>query len=109
MIPPTPLADEEVLDVFQKMNDTIRVRMLTEEVLPSPMQKYRIGTKKTLNSYIFMINLYLENGRIYFSIDNEFEIALTLMGQSHNRRWWIVSLDILVQASTCGGAATGKQ
>ncbi|KAG0985182.1 hypothetical protein G6F29_004223 [Rhizopus arrhizus] len=89
MIPPTPLADEEVLDVFQKMNDTIRVRMLTEEVLPSPMQKYRI-----------------ENGRIYFSIDNEFEIALTLMGQSHNRRWWIVSLDILVQASTCGGAAT---
>ncbi|EIE85708.1 hypothetical protein RO3G_10418 [Rhizopus delemar RA 99-880] len=89
MIPPTPLADEEVLDVFRKMNDTIRVRMLTEEVLPSPMQKYRI-----------------ENGRIYFSIDNEFEIALTLMGQSHTRRWWIVSLDILVQASTCGGAAT---
>ncbi|KAI9273703.1 mediator complex subunit MED14-domain-containing protein [Sporodiniella umbellata] len=88
MIPPTPLTDKEVLEVFQNMNDTIRVRMLTEEVLPSPMKKYRI-----------------ENGRIYFSIENEFEIALTLMGQSHARRWWIVSLDILVQASACGGAS----
>ncbi|CAO3671138.1 unnamed protein product [Rhizopus stolonifer] len=89
MIPPTPLTDKEVLKVFEDMNDTIRVRMLTEEVLPSPMKKYRI-----------------ENGRIYFSMDNEFEIALTLMGQSHARKWWIVSLDILVQASNCDGASS---
>ncbi|CEG65647.1 hypothetical protein RMATCC62417_02385 [Rhizopus microsporus] len=89
MIHPPPFTDEEVLETFQQMNDTIRIRMLTEEVLPSPMQKYRI-----------------ENGRIYFSIDNEFEVALTLMGQSHARRWWIVSLDILVQASSCEESAS---
>lgn len=45
MIHPPPFTDEEVLETFQQMNDTIRVRMLTEEVLPSPMQKYRIGNE----------------------------------------------------------------
>jgi hypothetical protein len=43
MLTPTPLTDEEVLETFQNMNDVIRMRMITTEVLPSPMQKYRIG------------------------------------------------------------------
>ncbi|KAG0184516.1 mediator complex subunit [Apophysomyces sp. BC1034] len=85
MIPPPPLTDEEVLDAFQKMNDVIRMRMLTSEVLPSPMQNYRI-----------------ESGRIFFSIENEFNVSLTLTGPSHDRRWWIVSLDILVESTASG-------
>ncbi|KAL7319662.1 mediator complex subunit, variant 5 [Mucor circinelloides] len=88
MLTPTPLTDEEVLETFQNMNDVIRMRMITTEVLPSPMRKYRI-----------------ENGRIYFSIKNEFEVALTLMGHSNDRRWWIVSLDVFVQATSVGGAS----
>ncbi|KAI8368341.1 mediator complex subunit MED14-domain-containing protein [Choanephora cucurbitarum] len=88
MMAPVPLSDQEVLETFQNMNDVIRMRMITTEVLPSPMQTYRI-----------------ENGRIYFTIQNEFEVALTLMGHSHDRRWWIVSLDMLVQATATGGAA----
>lgn len=43
MVPRSPLTDEEVLETFRKMNDVIRMRMLTTEVLPSPMQHYRIG------------------------------------------------------------------
>lgn len=46
MLTTTPLTDEEVLETFQNMNDVIRMRMITSEVLPSPMQKYRIGKKK---------------------------------------------------------------
>lgn len=43
MMAPTKLTDKEVLETFQNMNDVIRMRMITTEVLPSPMQKYRIG------------------------------------------------------------------
>ncbi|KAG2180765.1 hypothetical protein INT44_003772 [Umbelopsis vinacea] len=86
IIPPKPLTDEEVLKTWNELNDVIRLRMLTSEVLPSPMQNYRIA-----------------DGRIFFRVENEFEVALTLMGPSHDRRWWIVSLDILANSSTQGG------
>ncbi|KAI8087237.1 mediator complex subunit MED14-domain-containing protein [Thamnidium elegans] len=88
MLTPTPLTDKEVLEIFRDMNDVIRMRMITTEVLPSPMQNYKI-----------------ENGRIYFTIQNEFEVALTLMGHSNDRRWWIVSLDMFIEATSAGGAA----
>lgn len=48
MLTPTPLTDEEVLETFQNMNDVIRMRMITIEVLPSPMRKYRIGKYYTV-------------------------------------------------------------
>ncbi|KAI8967316.1 mediator complex subunit MED14-domain-containing protein [Mycotypha africana] len=89
MLAPPPLTDEEVLETFQNMNDVIRMRMITTEVLPSPL----------LNTY------RIENGRITFKIENEFEVALTLMGPPQNRRWWIVSLDMFVQATSMGGGA----
>ncbi|KAI9308076.1 mediator complex subunit MED14-domain-containing protein [Cunninghamella echinulata] len=88
MLPPPPLTDKEVLETFEKLNDVLRVRMLTTEALPSPMRKYKI-----------------ENGRVYFSIENEFKVALTLMGKSDERKWWIVSLDILVHPAIGGSAA----
>lgn len=43
MLKQTPLTDEEVLSIFQDMNDVIRMRMITTEVIPSPMRNYRIG------------------------------------------------------------------
>ncbi|CAO3599157.1 unnamed protein product [Absidia cylindrospora] len=88
MLPPAPLTDQEVLETFTKMNDEIRVRMLTKEILPSTMQKYRIA-----------------NGRVYFCVNNEFDVSLTLMGNSDDRKWWIVSLDVLVQPSPGGSAS----
>lgn len=45
MLTPTPLTDKEVLEIFRDMNDVIRMRMITTEVLPSPMQNYKIGKK----------------------------------------------------------------
>ncbi|KAI8985388.1 mediator complex subunit MED14-domain-containing protein [Pilobolus umbonatus] len=82
----TPLSDAAVLETFQNMNDLIRMRMLTTEVLPLPMQHYRI-----------------ENGRIYLKIENEFEVTLTLTGQGEDKKWWIVSLDIFVEATEGNG------
>lgn len=43
MLPPPPLTDKEVLETFEKLNDVLRVRMLTTEALPSPMRKYKIS------------------------------------------------------------------
>lgn len=43
MIPPKRLTDGEVLETFRQMNDVIRMRIMTDEVLPMPMQDYRIG------------------------------------------------------------------
>ncbi|KAI8064780.1 mediator complex subunit MED14-domain-containing protein [Gongronella butleri] len=88
MLPPAPLTDDQVLQTFDKMNDELRIRMLTKEVLPIPMNNYRIA-----------------NGRIYFCVNNEFEVAMTLMGNVNQQKWWIVSLDILVQPSATGSAA----
>jgi hypothetical protein len=58
MLTPTPLTDEEVLETFQNMNDVIRMRMITIEVLPSPMRKYRIG--KYVQFYIQLHNRCLK-------------------------------------------------
>ncbi|ORX58215.1 MED14-domain-containing protein [Hesseltinella vesiculosa] len=88
MLPPPPLTDEQVLETFDKMNDELRLRMLTKEALPVTMKNYRI-----------------ENGRIYFHVNNEFEVSMTLMGNVDQRKWWIVSLDILVQPTNTGSAA----
>lgn len=50
----------------------------------------------------------LESGRITFTIKDEFEVSLTLMGPPSEQRWWIVSLDIQVK-STVGSGAAGKE
>jgi hypothetical protein len=57
MLPPDPLTDEQVLETFQSMNDVIRMRMLTSEVLPSPIQTYRIGKVKS-TSYKMSLALF---------------------------------------------------
>ncbi|ORY98525.1 mediator complex subunit MED14-domain-containing protein [Syncephalastrum racemosum] len=88
MIPPRRLTDGEVLETFRQMNDVIRMRIMTDEVLPMPMQDYRI-----------------ESGRVSFAIENEFEVSLTLIGPPHDRQWWIVSLDVLVRSTAGSGAA----
>jgi hypothetical protein len=51
MLAPTSLTDKEVLETFQNMNDVIRMRMITTEVLPSPMQTYRIGKYEDVRIY----------------------------------------------------------
>ncbi|RUS20565.1 hypothetical protein BC937DRAFT_94940 [Endogone sp. FLAS-F59071] len=86
LVPPPRMTDEEVLETFARLDDVIRMRMLISEVVPPPMRNYRI-----------------EDGRIYFHVENEFEVALTLVGPSNELRWQIVSLEILVKSSGDGG------
>lgn len=61
MLTPTPLTDEEVLETFQNMNDVIRMRMITTEVLPSPMRKYRIGKSYRMCVYTVILNLFKQH------------------------------------------------
>ncbi|KAI9317591.1 mediator complex subunit MED14-domain-containing protein [Dichotomocladium elegans] len=88
MMPPKPLTDGEVLDTFRIMNDLIRLRLMTTDALPDPFQKYQIA----------------DSGRIRFSIKDEFDVSLTLMGPPDNQQWWIVSLDIHTKSTTGRGA-----
>ncbi len=81
-----PLTNDEISDTLTRLDDVIRMRLLRDEVIPPSMKGYRVG-----------------DGRAVFRVDNEFEVALTLVGRSSERRWHIVSLEILVKSSKEGG------
>lgn len=46
---------------------------------------------------------FTEHGRVTFHIDHEFELTLTLMGDSPNIPWRVLSIDILVEDKETGG------
>ena len=54
----------------------------------------------SFNFYRFLIS---EHGRVTFHVDHEFEMTLTLMGDSPNIPWRVLSLDILVEDKETGG------
>ncbi|CAG8528380.1 8866_t:CDS:10 [Gigaspora margarita] len=79
---PKPLTDNEVKKALEELNSVIELRMLTEEVVPPAMRKYLV-----------------DNGRITFSVEKEFEVVLTLLDQKPNFPWHIVDLKFLIQSA----------
>ncbi|CAG8545119.1 23490_t:CDS:10 [Gigaspora rosea] len=79
---PKPLTDNEVKKALEELNSVIELRMLTEEVVPPAMRKYLVN-----------------NGRITFSAEKEFEVVLTLLDQKPNFPWHIVDLKFLIQSA----------
>ncbi|CAG8491188.1 3634_t:CDS:10 [Acaulospora colombiana] len=78
---PKIVTDNEVKEALKKINTYIELRILTEEVLPPAMKKYRVA-----------------DGRVTFCVDKEFEVVLTPNVAEENVYWVILDLKILVQS-----------
>ncbi|CAG8695158.1 15229_t:CDS:10, partial [Racocetra persica] len=77
-----PLTDSEVKEALEELNSVIELRILTEEVVPPAMRKYHV-----------------DNGRITFFVEKEFEVVLTLIDQKPDFPWHIVDLKFLIQSA----------
>ncbi|CAG8717160.1 13333_t:CDS:2, partial [Cetraspora pellucida] len=77
-----PLTDSEVKKALEELNSVIELRMLTEEVVPPAMRKYHV-----------------DNGRITFFVEKEFEVVLTLIDQKPDFPWHIMDLKFLIQSA----------
>lgn len=51
---------------------------------------------------IFIILLQIENGRVKFTVEHEFEVSLTLMGDSITEPWRLLEIEILVEDKVTG-------
>ncbi|CAG8588413.1 1152_t:CDS:10 [Paraglomus brasilianum] len=77
---PEPIDDAEVREVLRKLNNTIQVRLMTEEVVPPAMKRYRV-----------------HDGRVTFVVPDEFQVSLTLGSPEKDSHWHIVDVKIFVQ------------
>lgn len=51
---------------------------------------------------IFIILLQIENGRVKFTVEHEFEVSLTLMGDGITEPWRLLEIEILVEDKETG-------
>ena len=84
IVPPDPISAAEKSLTLQRLNQIIRQKLVSSN-LPSQMRSPKI-----------------ENGRVTFHSDYEFEFSLTLMGDSSNNPWRVLSVDILVMDKETG-------
>lgn len=51
----------------------------------------------------------IENGRVTFHVQHEFEVSLTVMGDGPNIPWRLLEIDILVEDKETGGKKIYQQ
>nr|CAG8624060.1 6017_t:CDS:10 [Entrophospora candida] len=78
---PEYLSDKAVKEVLENLNSVINLRILTEEIIPEPMRKYKVA-----------------DGRIKFHVDKEFEVVLTPNDPLPDSLWFIVDLKLFIQS-----------
>ncbi|XP_050393117.1 mediator of RNA polymerase II transcription subunit 14 [Patella vulgata] len=84
IVPPDPITPQEKKDTLHRLNQVIQYRLVSSE-LPPQMRKLRI-----------------EQGRVKFTVEHEFEVTLTLMGDSSTIPWRLLDIDILVEDHETG-------
>ncbi|KAI8975875.1 MED14-domain-containing protein [Trametes punicea] len=89
IIPPTPLSDEEVAKTLADVEDAMRFRLRTSEIVPWEMSQYRIA-----------------DGRVFFTAPKLFEASLCLRGAGKKDGWFFVNVEFLFKV---GGDQTGMQ
>ncbi|KAI0829900.1 MED14-domain-containing protein [Trametes gibbosa] len=89
IIPPTPLTDEDIAKTLADIEDAMRYRLRTSEIVPWEMSQYRIA-----------------DGRVHFAAPKLFEASLCLRGAGKNDGWFFVDVSFLF---TVGGDQTGMQ
>ncbi|PFH52047.1 hypothetical protein AMATHDRAFT_74540 [Amanita thiersii Skay4041] len=87
VIPPIPLSDQEVMKTLAEMEEVMRYRLRTSEIIPVEMSQYRIAT-----SFIYS----LEDGRIYFTVPRLFETSICLRGGEKQDGWFFVHVEFLI-------------
>lgn len=84
IVPPDPITNSEKRNTLLKLNQVIQHRLVTGNLLPQ------------------MKNLKIENGRVTFHVEHEFEVSLTVMGDGPNIPWRLLEIDILVEDKETG-------
>lgn len=72
IVPPDPITPAEKRQTLQRLNQVIQHRLVTGNLLPQ-LRKFKI-----------------ENGRVTFKVDHEFEVSLTVMGRTFRGDCWIL-------------------
>ncbi|XP_055589648.1 mediator of RNA polymerase II transcription subunit 14 [Uranotaenia lowii] len=84
IVPPDPITPLEKRQTLQRLNQVIQHRLVTGNLLPQ-LRKFKI-----------------ENGRVTFKVDHEFEVSLTVMGDGPTIPWRLLDIDILVEDKETG-------
>ncbi|XP_063244367.1 mediator of RNA polymerase II transcription subunit 14 isoform X2 [Bacillus rossius redtenbacheri] len=84
IVPPDPITPSERRSTLLRLNQVIQHRLVTGNLLPQ------------------MRNLKIEAGRVTFTVQHEFEVSLTVMGDGPNIPWRLLDIDILVQDKETG-------
>ncbi|KAL4233347.1 Mediator of RNA polymerase II transcription subunit 14 [Mactra antiquata] len=84
IVPPDPITSSEKKQVLSRLTQVIQYRLVSCE-LPQQMR-----------------NLKIENGRVKFLVENEFQVTLTLMEDSPVIPWRLLGIDILVEDHETG-------
>ncbi|XP_071549261.1 mediator of RNA polymerase II transcription subunit 14 [Panulirus ornatus] len=81
---PEPITPMERKQTLTRLEQIIQHRLVTSE-LPPQMRTSRI-----------------ENGRVRFTVEHEFEVSLTLMGDAPTEPWRLLEIEILVEDKETG-------
>ncbi|KAJ3030581.1 UNVERIFIED_CONTAM: Mediator of RNA polymerase II transcription subunit 14 [Siphonaria sp. JEL0065] len=79
-IPPAPLTDQQIDETLLKLENSIRMRLLGDEVVPSPFRR----------------NMRFERGCVTFRVENKFQVTLSLDLNTKESFWIVIDLKILV-------------
>ncbi|KAI8620180.1 mediator complex subunit MED14-domain-containing protein [Chytriomyces sp. MP71] len=80
-IPPAPLSKSQIENTLVRLQDTIRMRLLADDVVPFPFRKC----------------MSIARGCVTFTVQHKFQVTLSLDGTIPRMPWKIVDLQILVQ------------
>ncbi|KAK0042754.1 mediator of RNA polymerase II transcription subunit 14 [Biomphalaria pfeifferi] len=84
IIPPDPITPQEKTQTLQRLNEVIQYRLVSNE-LPKQMRRLKI-----------------DQGRVKFFVEQEFEVTLTLMGDSPTIPWRLLDVSFLVEDHETG-------
>ncbi|ERL93945.1 mediator of RNA polymerase II transcription subunit 14 [Dendroctonus ponderosae] len=84
IVPPDPITPQEKKMTLLRLNQVIQHRLVTGNLMSQ------------------MRNLKIENGRVTFTVQHEFEVALTVMGDGPTIPWRLLEINILVEDKETG-------
>ena len=82
--PQPPLRATAIISHLEKMNDVIRYRLRTKEIIPNSMKQ---------------IPYTVADGRVFFYVKNLFTCSLTLSGRSNDDIWFLLSIEFSLGAN----------